>query len=501
MDSKIKERLNYVKRWFSKPENLILFGIIVFAIAIRIYFHVHTSGQAVWWDEAEYMSTANKWALDVDYRINPQRPPLFQAISAVFIILGFGESLIRFLLVIFPSVFLVYVVYLLGKEMYNEKIGLIAGFLSAVSWTFVFWTTRIQPDFLSLIFQLLSVLFIWKYWKTHRDINGLYSGIFAALGFYFKVSALLVPLTIALFILIKDRLEGFKTKAYWYFLLGFLVTLIPYFIWSQISFGNPFAFRQGYSRAFTNAEPTPFGWYNLEFFYSLTRNILFALFIMGLVMSAKFLIYLDILVKEKKKILDPNIFSLLTLIVVSAFYIFYIRGTEDRWVFLWLPFIFFLSGKALIYIYTLLKKNNIGFSKILVVLIILVIGFMQLNYANNLIDSKKESYLPVKLSGEWLKENSQKEDLILSVSETQHTYYSQRHVMQLNEIEIKDLSDFDKFIESNKPAYMVVSIFEPHMPWINQWLQVNQARVEISKIYFQDKTNQNPLLAIYKFKY
>ena len=85
----IKNRIDVVRSWFSNRLNLILVAILVLSLALRIYYVVQTSGQAMWYDEAEYMSTAKKWALGVPYELNPQRPPLFQAFQAL------GDGLFR----------------------------------------------------------------------------------------------------------------------------------------------------------------------------------------------------------------------------------------------------------------------------------------------------------------------------------------------------------------------------------------------------------------------
>jgi len=514
----IEKRKEGLKNWLKNPYNLTLVGILILAFGIRLYYFILTKGQTLWWDEAEYMSTAKYWAFGIPYDLNPQRPPLFQFLGALAFMTGLGEQFIKFAFVLLPSVFLVFAIYLLGKNMFDEKIGLIAAFLTSVSWTFVFWTARVQPDFFSMTFSVLAVLFMWEYWKNNKSSHILLAGFFAALGFYFKVSGLLVPMIFMVFILLKDRLSAFKIKEYYYFAGSFLATLIPYFIWSYITFGTATAFTRGY------VEPvpveTPFGWYNIQFYSKLTTNglgfdqvinsiaanpfnfliysLLLILLILGVFSALKFILYIDILAKDKKKCIDPALFSILALFFISAFYIFHIKNTDDRWVFLWMPFIFFLIGKASIDIYEYGKKYSKILSLVLILILLAVGGYGQLKHADGLINNKKDSYMPVKIAGEWIKENSDKADKVLSISYTQSVYYTERNVSTYSEIKPED---FDKYIEENKPRFLQISVFEPHPDWISSWVSANQDKIKPVQAYFGDAERKNAILVIYEISY
>jgi len=497
-----RQRLEKIKLWFKNPYNLILVGILVFAFALRLFFFLKTSNQALWWDEASYMSTAKHWAFDVPFDLNPQRPPLFQFLAAFSFMIGFGEIFIKFAFSTLPSLLLVFLVYLLGKEMFDKKIGLIAAFLTAVSWTFLFWSVRVQPDFLSMCFQVLAILFMWKHWKNEKTKFVVLAGVFSVIALMFKVSALLVPLIFLVFIFGKERFSAFKNKYNYYYLSAFIITLIPYMVWSYLTFGTPLGFRQGYSSAI--GAPTPFGWYNLGFFYSLTENILFVLFLIGLILSFKFLLYLDILIKDKKRGFDPNIFSILTLVIVSAFYIFYIRGTEDRWVFLWLPFIFMMAGNALNFIYKIGRKYSKIISVGLVIILLAWGGYAQISHANSIIEDKKESYMPVKQAGLWIKENSNPGDKIATLSYTQMVYYTERDVRIYPILE--NIEEFDEYMSENRPRFFIISVFEPQLfkeefRWVHEWLDKNQDRAVPVQAYFSDVERKQPLLIIYQIKY
>lgn len=492
-------KIERIKNWFSNPYNFLLVLIVLVALFIRLYFHFKTNGQTLWWDEAEYMSTAKKWAFDVPYDLNPQRPPLFQALSALAFILGLSENFIRIALVLLPSVALVLVTYYLGREMYNEKVGIIAAALMCVSWSVLFWTARVQPDFFSMTFQVLSILFMWKSWKNENPRHGLYAGIFAAAGFYFKVSALLVPLSFLVFIFIRDRFNGVKHKNHWFFLIGFVAAMIPYMIWSQMTFGTPFAFKANYSVAFTEDTPRPFGWYNLGFFYLLTENLLFILFLAGAIYALRILLYADVLVKNRKESLNADLFSFIVFIVVAAFYIFYIRGTEDRWVFLWLPFIFFFIGQTLMVVHRFIAKHQTFIATALVVLLILIAGYQQIQHASTLITQRASSYMPIKQAGLWIKEHSEKDDKVFSVSLTQATYYTERNVTTYSILpQMRTGEEMDSFVKAHKPRYVMWSVFEKHPDWTPEWIDSRQRNGLNAMYAYPYGGNQMPQVIVFE---
>ncbi|MEK6855518.1 MAG: glycosyltransferase family 39 protein [Nanoarchaeota archaeon] len=494
----LKKRIPAVQEWLKDKNNLMLLAILFLAFIVRLYYFFVTKDQTVWWDEAEYMSTAKHWAFGVPFELNPQRPPLFQFLAALVFKLGLGEQFIKFFLVLLPSLIFVLAVYLLGKEMFDKKVGLIAAFLTSLSWTLLFWGSRVQPDFISMTFQTFSIFFMWRYWKNNNHLLVILSALFAGLGFYFKVSGLLVPISFAVFILIKDRLSAFKNKHNYYFAISFLLSLAPYFIWSKVTFNTSTAFSTGYSAGVQ--EKIPFAWYNLNLFYDLTGVLLFIIFISGVLISLKFLLFFDIIIKEKKKILEhPEVFSILVLLIVSSFYIFYIRAAQDRWVFLWLPFIFFVSAKSLIYAYSLIKKIDKNIAIFLLIGLVLIVGYLQLSQANTLIKEKKDSYLPVKLAALWMKDNSNPSDIILSMSRTQNTYYSERETYKKFEDESE--KELEEYIKEKKPKFITYSLFEQHPAWLQPWIEKNQDKLIPVKAYFADEEQKNAVLVVYEINY
>jgi len=528
-------------------EHWAITTIIVFALLLRLWYFYITYGQAAWFDSSEALSWGKLWANQLNgnpYEINPQRPPFFfWLIAGVFASglpgPGIGEEIIILLFVLLPSVILVLTVYLLGKEMFNasghgKTVGLIAAAFAAVGWSWVFWSNRVEPDFLSMTFQVLAVLFMWKYWKSSnqevkcikdgKEVTGLelkekgcdsvvvpqrrlawaiLAGFFTAWGFCFKVSGLLVPMIFIAFIIIKDGLKAFKDKGYWLYAGTFVMFMVPYFIWAYRTFGDIFAFKLGYIDAPTDFPS--FGWYNLNFYQTMTTGILWIVFL-----AAVLLAVLRIFSQNKDKLwaercsLDGKLFCLIVFVVVSCFYIFYMRNTDDRWIFLWMPFIYTLSAWFLVEVGRYFikgegdSKNSKKIVMVIIWIIVAVIAVQQLQHADMLIKYKADSYGPVRDAALWIKANSPPSAKVLSISYPQMVYYSERNVTTYSTI--KSAEEFQQLLIENKWEFLTVSIFEPHPPWVYSWVTEQQQKGNIVPVWaaWQDpQTRTQPSLIVY----
>jgi 4-amino-4-deoxy-L-arabinose transferase-like glycosyltransferase len=486
---------------FFLKENWILLAILIMTLVIRIFFFIETNNQAVWWDESSYLSAGLHYSNGIPFMIEEIRPPLYQYMIAGLILIDCTDRMIILLLTLIPSVLLVYFIYLLVKEMLNETSGLIAAAFAAVSWNFIFWSNRAQPDFISLCLQVLAVYYFWKMLKVEEDPtnnNKRYklaamAAMFAALGFYFKISALLVPLSLAVFVLIKDRFVAFKKSEYWIYLLSYVACFIPYCVWSYISFGNMLPFVSPYS---TNvAASMPLGWGALLFFNVFGLNVMFWTFLMGMVLCLKILLYGDLILKNKSYAFDYRLLVIVLVGVVLSFYIFYIKQVEDRWVFLLLPIMCLLCASVLYKVYDMLSLRNLKWVGVLLILVILSVNaYEQVKYAGSIIDNKKDSYSPVKDAAEWMKANSGPTEIIMSISYPQTVWYSKRHVETYS---IWNETYLTQYIDSNHPKFLTISIYEPHPSWIYAYIENNTRFVPVMG-YFQDVQKTKPSLIIYK---
>lgn len=490
MDPSYKKFNLKVKSYLSNKHSLMILSILIFSFVIRLGYLILAKDQPLWWDEAEYVSASKKLAFGVPYDLNPQRPLLFQIISAALLKIGFSEVFVKFLVVLVPSIILTLLIYIFIKNLYGEKIALAGAFFSSINWSLVFWSNRFQPDYISLCFQVLSLHFACLFWKGNSSKKVIYLiGIFAALGFQFKVSGMIVPGIIFIFSLIKDRHLVIIKKEYWQIFFWFIIGLAPQLILSTLFFANPLSIfiDSGYAQVIT--EERALGIESGIFVKLFTKDILFILFLMGLASSLSFLLRIKKIVKNN--LFDPDLFVLVGLASVISFYLFYIRGTiEDRWVFLLIPFLYSLCGKSLSIIYSILNKNSKVIAIALVILILALSTYSHLSQADSLIKNKKATYSEIKDASLFLKENSNPEDKIFSVSLTQVTAYSEREVISYAKLPIEN---FTTLLLKERPKFIMVSIVEPNHPdWVIKQLKNDEGYTGIFYEYFNSSIVISP---------
>ena len=508
MDTKeTEQRKQALGAWLRNPLHLLLIGIILLAFGVRVYYFAYTDGQTLWWDEAEYMATAKHWVYDVPYDVNEQRPPLFQLLAALLLGAGFSERIILFLLVVLPSTALIFVSYSLGKTLVNTRTGVFIAFGMTLTWSYLFWSTRFQPDFFSLFFQLLGILFFWKTVVTKSVHSGLLTGLFIALAFYFKISTLVVPLAFFAFLLITEQKKLFTTKAYWMIGLGFMVALIPFFLWQYILFGNPIAFAPSYADPTQRAE-RDWGWQALTYLYSFTHPDAsfvkgpFALLALGgvVLFLVPFLLTFDTYLLNSTRPPRPELLALLLIICTELFYIFWTQGTiEDRWILIIAPFTLFFSARGAFYLnYTETKRSAL----FAIILLIVLCGFYaqtQLTHMHTLTTLKKDSYAPVKEISLYLKEILAPTESWATVSYTQGTAYSERKVITYGPI--KNSTAMDALIQQEHPLYLMDSAFEPRPTWLDAWIAEQGTQLSVARVIFADQAQKQPLLILYKIEY
>ncbi len=474
--------------WFKK--NWILISIIVFTIAVRIYYFILVNNQPLWYDEALYLNIARRFAFGINYTFPPVRPILFSLINAFFLRIIDNEFLPR-LFMLLLSVASVLGVYLFGKELYNKKVGLIASFLTSIFYLNLFFTYRLLVDMPSLTFFVFSGFLFLKYFKTNSNKVLYLATCVIAIGTLLKLSTAFILPAILIYALITGGFKFFKRKEIWMAFLIFILILSPYIIWGYFEFGG-FVLTQAVSRV---ASKDPFVGFSLMknyliMFPTYFSWILLATFIFGIASMYKVFLYFDHLIKGDEK-LKRDLFLLLILVIPFVLVSFLIGHNENRYLITIFPTIFLISSSFIMVAYNSIRKRTKLLAVIFLIgLLVFTAGF-QLMATDSLIKIKLGSYLEVKEAGVWLKQNSDVSDVIATKSRPQIKYYSEREVIGL--LETKE--EFEATLTPNTKFFML-SIFENHPEWaytypIEKNLTVIQAYV--------NQENQ-PLLIIYELK-
>ena len=258
-----------LEHFFENRQLWLLCAVAVLAFAIRAYYLAITQSQPIWWDEGEYLSAAKHWAFGTPFDVNPQRQPLLPFLLAILLKIGISnESLLKFLVVLLPSVASVILLYLFAREVADKRTAIISSFLLAVFWTHIFWTNRFSTDITGFAFTLLAYFALWKFYSSKQSKWLYIMGASLGLGFLTRVGGIIPLFVIIAFLLIAENIS--LLKKHWIFsgLIAF-ITIIPYLLWNQLHYNNILAFFPGYFDAAHTSEKLakPIAWWIFNYFY------------------------------------------------------------------------------------------------------------------------------------------------------------------------------------------------------------------------------------------
>ncbi|MFH1210162.1 MAG: glycosyltransferase family 39 protein [archaeon] len=487
-----------IKEFLKDKYHLILIGVILLALIIRLYFLIKTYNQPLWWDESEYINIAKYWSsTGPEYEINPQRPPFFMLLLALLYLIGSSEFIARFVMVLIPSVLMVLFTYLIGKDMFDKKIGLISSFIMSIFWLIIFNTARMHTDALAIAFNIATIYFFWKGYIKKKGNHNLYlMGFFLGLGFLTRLEGALMGVVILLFLIITERLKFLKNKHLWFSFLITMLTILPYLIWTSTYFGKVFAFSHGYSSVFTSTVTSqPFAWYMLNFMYSYFEWGLAIMFFIGLFCLYPLILKFDLLLKDKAPEVKVDLFLLIWIIVHLIFFIFITRGGEDRWLLPISAALFIITARGIMYIHDLIKNYSKQIALIVIFVILIFGAYQQLNHSYKIIELKKDSYLQEKIAGEWLKERVNDNDIIFSNNEqSPFTYYIGKRVRG----RLSSETDFLNDVRESKATYYIITAFYPSPSWTFEISQKYQELFTPIQAFFFDKEMTKPAVIIFR---
>ncbi len=527
----IKEKL---KIFFKDKQNTILVIILLFAAILRVkYIFID---QAAWWDAADYLTFAKiiggKIVNYAAYDFNPRRPFFLALVWGMLYRLGFNEIALQFTEFLF-SMGIVFLTYLLGKELYNKTIGLIASFIMSGFYMVLFYTPRLMTDIPSVFFLMLTMYYFLKTFSKEESNKkyAMLTGVSAGLAILTRAASIFTFPFFFVFLLIIYRLKIFKNKKFWIAIVIGLIIFSPFLIFVHFKHGGDAigkflgisygrfsslgARENKFEILFNQLEYVPL--YldantkltsllvnnafltNLNILDITLKSFFLILFLFGfLYLSGELILGFDLVNKNDK--LKNHLFVLLwfliPLIVTGI-----MAGLEDRYIMIIFPAAFIMISVILLKLYQYISKYN-------KILAIFIVGFMLLfgiythvTYGRELVESKQMSYYPVKLAGLWIKENSNPEDKIVSASIYQNMYYSERDTYTYyNGEEKMTEKEFDLFIQELKPKYLVISVFEPG--FTPEWVYTYPERhknIKPIQVYYIEENKQQPALVIYDF--
>lgn len=531
-----------VRRWLKDPCNLALALLAVFVIILYLYYFFKLGTQPIWWDEGDYLSIGKELAFN---RERPEwwagflkiRPLVLPIIFAVFFKLGIEELPVRFFTELLPALASIFLIYIISKEIFNKKIGIIAAFLISVNWVFMFYTFRLLTDIPSLLFAALSLYFFWvKYEKpilkgmNEKPVYLWLSIAFGVLAFLTRYVTALTLIVIVAYMIITRRFSLLKNKNIWIALVIALLCFTPYFAYNYITKGAEntgiykiFPALRWYHGDEATAPHRAFAWNTLTFHLpNFFKSFSLIFFTIGSLVLLELFLYLDIVLKQKDKSKNNLLFCFLGILIPLGYFIFGIRAVDARYFIATAPLMFAAAGLGIDFVSRKISKIfNIKYLYLLIILaIIFAIGYQQLKTSNEFIVSRMTSYQEIRDGGLWLKENTSSDATIITASVTQNQYYSERQSYSHNtndtifaactvqdENLITSLSTNESCQRETESAfnrkvmrigadYYVLSVFEP--VFTPQWAYSYPERYNLTMVKAYAQGNQ-PILVIYKY--
>jgi hypothetical protein len=492
-----------ILNWMKKHHNLVLICVLALAFIIRLKIFLATKNIAIWWDEGDYAFTGKNWGLELGvrdlwyYRRTFLLPLLFGNVFA----LGGSEVTLR-LIIMLMSVAVVYMTYLIGKELFNKHVGLIAALGISASRIHLFLTGRILNEIPATLFILLGYYFFIKGYMKKEDKWFVYlSAVFITFGMMTRFATLLSLIPILFYIFFKEGVKALKNKNLWIFALIVIILMLPFLYLYNMHFSSGVVdFYKHYAGLRVKEETGEDILMGLPgigvYFLNLIPNmhwIFFIAFLFGAVMFLDIFLGYDLLFKDGK--IKKKVFLLLWIIIPIIVHGMISEYLQERYLSWSYPAFFILAGIGFMKVYDGLKKYREVLAVVIVVLLLITGAVFSMKAGAEVIKVKADTYRQVKDSGEWLKDHTQIWDGIISQSRPQHAYYSERSVWSTTNF--ADEKEFNDYIERIRPKYYVLSLYEPTNPeWGITYGQRHQLNPEVA--WFFDAEKKQPSIIIYR---
>ena len=193
--------------------------------------------QSLWLDELHTMNEA-----DPDLKISDmlfylkccdQHPPLYFFMARLsFILFGHTAVAVRLISAVAGTVS-IWAMYMLGKEILNRKLGLIAAALTTVNYYNLFYSQEARGYILAFLFSVLSFVFFIRLLKRAGIKSSILYALFSLLLIYSHYYGLFVLISQAvLVILFFFFIQKSERKRYiLYFLLSGAIVVTGYLPW------------------------------------------------------------------------------------------------------------------------------------------------------------------------------------------------------------------------------------------------------------------------------
>src|SRR3989344_4301538 len=335
--SQIGKKIKIYWLEMEKIDKLIIL-VLIFSFLVRIAFLFYSPLRG--WDETVYLNLGH------DLSNNPFIYSLLNSgwndfIPSTDIIygwpnIGFRAPLLPYILSVFYSLNLnflipiiilffgtlsVFLVYILGKKLFDEKVGLYSAILFALIPIHVFYSGKIWTDPLVVFFILLTFISFWEGYEKENKKHKILFGLFLALSLLARYTTMWIAPVFLFYFLIRDKsLKFLRDRYLWYAVGIFFITLIPWFIYSFSHYGNPLG---GFIHGFKAASY----WGGIQPWIFFLDNSWQIFSVIGVIF-----IFSIIYILFKKYFLNKEIYLILIWVIFFGVMAMYMPHKEERFI-------------------------------------------------------------------------------------------------------------------------------------------------------------------------
>jgi len=479
------------KKYLSKLDkyDYLAIIIVILAFAVRFAFYEH----CLWVDEARdlevtrnFFSTGKQILFDEVYLVHPILNYIILATSSLF----FGFTTLGGTM---PSILLgaltVAVVYFIGSEVFNKKVGIAASLIMLFHPLHWFYSSRALNNVPNTFFFVFAIYTFILFIKTKNNKYLYLTGLITACAILtrFASAILLIIMVIYLFLdkqTYNQLFSKFLPKKNTLIFLGILLGLGAIsLMYNQISYGQMFDtaiyLDVGLSKSTLDAQPW---WYYFATFHVWIRLSITILFILGV-----------IIVFPK---MDKLKFLLLLTIILTFIEISIVSVKTDRYILPILPFIALFAGYFLVALWGTIKKHKITIAYIVLIVILGAIVVPFYYEGSNMITNIGKGFCGLDKAGQWVIQNTSPEDNIFSASYMSIGFYSNRDNIRPIPNTRQELVSL---IDSGGVNYIFLDGIERTQPEYLFEFLYNNSDFEVVGAVMDAQDTTRPILIMYKY--
>jgi len=329
--------------------------IVVLVVSFLIRLWSLMVSHDLWWDSSVYIGMGKYiWSLGSAGLWEANRPLVWPFLLGLGWILGLDVVLFGRIIVMLAGLGSIYLIYLIAKKIFDERIALFSALLFSFSATFIRFNNILFTGIVSGLFLLLGIYYFFE--KKHF-VSGLWLGIAFMMRFFHVFFAIVI----GLFYLYEFYKKKVDFRDMFRFGLGCLIFVVPFLVLNLILYGNmiyPFVLQAWMTR---NT-----GWIFHEVFSFYFVNLIFENFL-----AVFSILGLYVIIKNKKK----NQLYILFLFLVPFILYLTERHKEMRLLIGVLPLLSVLVAQGIIYFSSFFKK----YGKLVVYILVVLFLFQAVN--------------------------------------------------------------------------------------------------------------------------